>query len=438
MSKRFHLAALTVVLVLPTLASANGLNLNGLGSRAQAMGGAFVGIANDFSAVFWNPAGAAGFRKEMFGFYARDLIPAATYRLPLLYAQVLPGPEIQVAKTKTSHYLGGLAAYYKPIGSKVVVGLGIGTPSGLGAMWDGADFTELTDGTAYDWSSKVGVISISPLVAVKLSDVISVGATFNLNYGMFSLKMPAGTVTVGEEPEIPFPPGPNDLGQYEENMNGWGIGATFGVLVMPSEKLGIGLTVRTPSTVSFNGTANMPTLPVYEVPGSSDLKRKITWPLWIAGGVSFRPVPRLLLSADVHWTQWSKLDRITTDYLESAWQTLVEMSGLDVRVLAWKDATQLRFGAEYTLNASTALRAGYYHDPAPAPLSTLNVLLPSHTYNAVTLGVGKNIADLQLDFGLEYLMGNTRTAVIGLPAEGMPGTYGMKIVVPTVSVSYKF
>ena len=430
MSKKLLLAALTVVLVLPTFAPANGLNLNGLGSRAVAMGGAFVGIANDFSTVFWNPAGAAGFRKEMFGFYATDLIPTATYRLTSMIPEV---PHVD-AKTKTSHYLGGLAAYYKPLSSKVVVGLGIGTPSGLGTMWDGGDFTPITGGTAYDWSSRVGVVSISPLVAVKLSDIVSVGATVNLNYGTFSLKMPAGIVLVG------IPPDPLDLGQYEENMNGWGIGATFGVLVTPSEKLGIGLTVRTPSTVSFSGTANMPTLPVYELPGSSDLERKITWPLWIAGGVSFRPVARLLLSADVHWTQWSKLDRITTEYLESAWETLVEMSGMDLRVLDWKDATQLRFGAEYTLNASTALRAGYYNDPAPGPLATLNVLLPSHTFNAFSIGVGKTISDLQLDFGLEYLMGTTRTAVPSLPVlpGAMPGTYGMKIVVPTVSVSYKF
>jgi len=429
MPKKFLLAALAVILVLPSTVPANGLNLNGLGSRAQGMGGAFVGIANDFSAVFWNPAGAAGFRKEMFGFYATDLIPTATYRLPSMIEE----PVVD-AKTKTSHDLGGLAAYYKPLSSKIVVGLGIGTPSGLGTMWDGEDFTAITGGTLYDWSSKVGVVSISPLVAVKLNDIVSVGATFNLNYGMLSLKMPAGIVLVG------IPPDPLDLGQYEENMNGWGIGATFGVLVTPSAKLGFGLTVRTPSTVSFSGTANMPTLPVYELPGSSDLKRKITWPLWIAGGVSFRPVPRLLLSADVHWTQWSKLDRITTDYLESAWETLIELSGMDVRVLDWKDATQLRFGAEYTLNASTALRAGYYNDPAPGPLATLNVLRPSHTFNAVSIGIGKTISDLQLDFGLEYLMGTTRTAVPSLPVlpGAMPGTYGMKIVVPTVSVSYKF
>ncbi len=427
MSKRFLLAALAVIFVLPTLTPANGLNLNGLGSRAQAMGGAFVGIANDFSAVFWNPAGAAAFGRTTFGFNAFDLIPSATYRL----TSAIPEVPYVDAKTKTSHYLGGLAAYYRPISSRVVVGLGIGTPSGLGTLWDGEDFADLSSGVVYDWSSKIGVVSISPLVAVKLSDVVSVGATFNLNYGMFSLKMPAGIVVVG------IPPDPLDLGQYEETMNGWGIGATFGVLITPTDKLGFGLTVRTPSTVSFNGTANMPTLPVYELPGSSDLKRKITWPLWIAGGVSFRPVPRLLLSADVHWTQWSRLDRITTEYLESAWGTFIEMSGMDVRVLDWKDATQLRFGAEFTLNASTVLRAGYYHDPAPGPLATLNVLLPSHTFNSFALGVGKTISDLQLDFGLEYLAGNKRTA--GFTSDdAMPGTYGMKIVVPTVSVSYKF
>jgi long-chain fatty acid transport protein len=425
MSKKYPIAILALILALPVLAPANGLNLNGLGSRAQAMGGAFVGIANDFSAVFWNPAGAAGFRKETFGFYAMDLMPTATYR----FVPEIAIPEISGidAKTKTSHYLGGLAAYYKPISSKVVVGLGVGTPSGLGANWDGRDFVTYMDGTAFDWSSKVGVLSISPLVAVKLSDVFSVGATFNLNYGMFGLKMSGGNADLGE--------GTIELGQYEENMTGWGVGATFGVLIRPSDKLGIGLTVRTPSTISFNGSASLSYLSLYDLPGTTDLKRKITWPLWIAGGVSFRPVPRLLLSADVHWTQWSKLDRITTEYLDPVWAAFMASSGQDVRVLEWRDATQIRFGVEYTLNSATALRAGYYHDPAPAPDNRLNVLLPSHTFNAFSVGIGKTVGDLQLDFGLEYLAGNDRTVEDSFDGSE---TYGMKIIVPTVSVSYKF
>jgi len=35
----------------------NGLNLNSVGSKSSAMGTAFIGLADDFSAVFFNPAG---------------------------------------------------------------------------------------------------------------------------------------------------------------------------------------------------------------------------------------------------------------------------------------------------------------------------------------------------------------------------------------------
>jgi len=424
MTRRILIAAFAGIFALTSIASGNGFNLNGLGTRAQGMGGAFVGVADDFSAVFWNPAGAAGFRQQLFGFYAADLIPKATYRLR--YEISIPEVYPIDARTQTSHYLGFLGGYYRQVGPKIVLGLGIGTPSGLGTTWDGGDFVTTMGGTAYELSSKIAVFSFSPLIAVKLSDRLSVGATVNINRGNFNLKMPGGYGDLGEATV--------DLGQYEENMNGWGIGATFGVLAKPIDTLSIGLTVRTPSTVSFNGLARMSNLSFYGLPDTSDLKRKITWPLWIAGGVSFRPVERLLLSADIHWTEWSKLDRITTEYLDSAWAGLMEAGGADVRVLDWADKTQLRLGAEYTLDATTVLRAGYYNDPAPAPDTTLNVLLPSHTFNALALGVGKTSGDLQLDFGLEYLAGKDRIRY----ADGGIETYGLSIVVPSVSVQYRF
>ena len=412
--------------VLPTIALANGLNLNGLGTRAQAMGGAFVGIADDFSAVFWNPAGAAGFRKEMFGFCATDLMPRATYSQWPLTLEV---PRID-AKTPTSHYLGFLGAYYRPIGGKVVVGLGIGTPSSQGIIWDGSDFADMPDGPVYDRSRKTGVFSFSPLVAVKLTEWLSVGATLNINLGTFNLKRPGGSWPLGEGGESV------DVGQYEENMDGWGFGATFGVLAKPIDQLGIGLAVRTPSTISYNGTARLSHLSLYGLPDSSALVRKITWPLWIAGGVSFQPIERLLLSADVQWTQWSKLGQISTDYLEPSWPSYYTIqSFLGDYSLYRKDVTQIRFGGEYLLNATTALRAGYYNDPAPGQFGFgMAILYPSHTFNGFSIGVGKTFGELQLDFGLEYLAGNKRSNEAGIVGTA----YGMNIVVPSVSVQYKF
>lgn len=38
-------------------ADANGINLEGLGTRAVNMGGAYIAVADDASAIFWNPAG---------------------------------------------------------------------------------------------------------------------------------------------------------------------------------------------------------------------------------------------------------------------------------------------------------------------------------------------------------------------------------------------
>jgi long-chain fatty acid transport protein len=436
MAKKIAIAAVAALFLLPSFAPANGFNLNGLGSRAQGMGGAYVSLANDFSAVFWNPAGAAGFKQKTFGFFVTDLIPTNTYRLE----SAIPEVPIIDAQTKTSHYVGLLAGFYMPVSSKVVLGLGISTPSVYGTKWTGDDFTGLAGGASYSWMSKVAVLSLSPMVAVKLGQAVSVGAAINFNHGVFNLKKPAGTSSYPPQIDGQVAAGLADLGQYEETMNGWSFGATFGLLVRPIEDLSVGLTVRTPSTMSFNGSALLSYMSLYDLPDTSDLARDMPWPLWIAGGVSFRPFERLLLSADVHWTQWSKLDRLTTDYLDPIWADLAEVDGRDVLVLDWQDTTQIRFGAEYTLNPTTALRAGYYHDPAPGPESTLNVLLPTHTYEAFSIGIGKTVGDLQLDFGLEYAAGDTRVNdwFYADEALGMPGAYGAKMVVPTISITYKF
>ena len=57
------LATLAVTLVTSAVASASGFSIFEAGSRATAVGGAFVGRADDTSAMFYNPAGLAGIEK---------------------------------------------------------------------------------------------------------------------------------------------------------------------------------------------------------------------------------------------------------------------------------------------------------------------------------------------------------------------------------------
>ena len=43
-------------------------NTFGLGARTMGMGGAFLAVADDFTTLYWNPAGLAQIRKfELFG-----------------------------------------------------------------------------------------------------------------------------------------------------------------------------------------------------------------------------------------------------------------------------------------------------------------------------------------------------------------------------------
>jgi hypothetical protein len=51
-------AVMACLLALPLQVRAQ--SLDAVGTRAQGMGGAFVGVADDASAVYWNPAGLAG------------------------------------------------------------------------------------------------------------------------------------------------------------------------------------------------------------------------------------------------------------------------------------------------------------------------------------------------------------------------------------------
>jgi len=401
------------------MALANGLNLNSLGSRALAMGGAFVGLADDFSAIYWNPAGIARFERKYFGFYGTDLIPSGTYKNPLVNAE-----------TATKHYLSGLAAYYLPVSENVVVGLAAYIPSGLGSNWDGEDFAPMSMNTTYQWMSKIGLITIAPSLAVKVNDKIFLGAALNLNYGTFNIKTHAGSA-----PNPSPPPDELDLGQYEESMNGWGYGATIGVLFKPAEMFSIGATFRTASTVKFSGEASISNLGFLGFNSKTDLDRDVIWPMWAAVGVALNPAKSFTLTADLQWTQWSKIDVIETRFKDPMWQIMMQQSGDDKRPMYWEDTLQVRFGAEYRIKG-IAIRGGYYIDPTPAPDKTMNVLVPSYGYNVVTFGFGYSLNSLQLDFGLEYLMGKDRD--VAASPGNMPGSYTMNIIVPNLSISYKF
>jgi len=444
-------ARIIVVLVvflafLHSLVLANGLNLNGLGAKAVAMGGAFVGLADDFTAVFWNPAGIAQFDKKYIGFYGSDIIPYMDYSLDV----PVPGfgdVNLVDASSRVSHNLVGMAAYYQPVSDNLVVGFAAYVPSGLGIEWDGADLAAISGvrpNPNINWKSKIFIFSFSPVVAYKVNDQLSVGMTLNVNYGSFNTSQWAGAAAV------PIPPFALDLGQQNLEMTGWGIGATFGVLYKPSDMFSIGATFRTPSKIGFSGETTVSGIgQLAPLVGSAlettaDVEADVTSPMWLSAGIAVKPTQSLTFTADAQYTQWSKVDVINLSFTDPAWVLLMEQTEGNKLALKWDSRVQIRFGAEYKLTEKFALRGGYYHDPSAAPNITRNILLPITDFNCFAFGVGYELDGVRIDLGAEYLAGKEKSIsyveTIADPEykDAMAGVYDLKILALEFCIGYKW
>ena len=452
------ISVVTFLVFLSSLSFANGLNLNGIGPRAVAMGGAFVGLADDFSAIFWNPAGLAHIKQKYIAFYGFDIIPSMTYNLET----PIPGVNAD-AKAVTKHYLGGLAGYFQPVSDNLVLGLAVYSPSGLGIEWDGADLAGISGppgspNPKIEWMSKIFVITIAPSLAYQVSDQIMLGFSLNINYGSFDMARYAGYETVANPYYPMLSPDPYlyfDFEQQKIEMKGWGFGATFGILVKPSDMFSLGLTLRTPSKIGFSGDLGISKLSVLEplvgapIAATSGAEADVTWPMWLAGGIAFTPIEQFTLTFDVQWTQWSKLEEVAITLSDQTWGLILEEEDTKL-AFRWKDKAQIRFGAEYRFSPKFALRAGYYNDPGPAPDETRNILLPITDFTVVAAGFGYNINGIVIDFAVEYLAGKEQTVPFEktLPTsmggdpdyqDAMPGVYHVKnILAIEFAIGYKW
>lgn len=404
-SKISSISFLTLVFVVSL--SANGLNLNSIGSRASAMGTAFIGLSDDFSAVFFNPAGITQMEEANLTIFGTALIPTGTYQFEML------GIDTQ---TDSQMYPSGALAYFNPVSDKLVLGIAAYVPSASGGTWNGEDLAPLTGGVAYEWESQIFALVISPVIAYKITDNLSIGATFNFSYGMLSTKSPA-------------------LGQYSEDLTGTGFGATFGILFAPSDFISIGASLRTASNVTFEGDAEMSGAAMLGLSTTATASRDATWPMIAGFGVAIKPVDKLIIVADAVWTNWKKLDVLPVEYSDAGWNVAFG-SALEYD-LRWEDTWQFKIGMEYQVSKCLALRAGFYSDPAPSPIATQNILLPNIDYTAITGGIGYRSKKVAIDFAFEYVMGEDRVVPVTEP-DAMPGTHGMKILAPNLTFTLFF
>jgi len=320
-----------------------------VGARALGMGGAHIAVANDATALVYNPAGLArvsriefsgglthqrmnnktdfGYSRQNIGFNdgrllnntrfssANVVLPVPTYRGSLVFAL---GVNRVKSFDKTMQFSS--EGYSYGYGEKGI---------------------ESESGGIYLWSFGA---------AIDVSPNVSVGGALNWWSGK-----------------------DNYTWLYERNLKSYtplwtryddtikdrysGFNAKLGVRIQPNKYLIFGGTIDSPVTYTIKEDWTQLTdteEESYYDDGSSEYK--ISLPFSLGAGIALQ-VNNLTLAGDINYTDWTQMEYKRLENLAEANRQIKD---------TYTDALRFHLGAEYLIpQIGTSLRAGFYRNPLP-------------------------------------------------------------------------
>ena len=174
-----YYVVLAVVLCILATGTAHAGALNrtgGMGPRAGGMSGAYAALADDASLFFYNVAGLSQFDETYVEVGNEILYPY--FKHEDHYGRV------QHSRSPIVHVLP-LVGYAYPVSERLVVGLGVTTPFGMGARFKN-NFQQF----GYDTDTLISLTNLTPAVSYKLTDHLALGAGLNIGYGQFKFYAP--------------------------------------------------------------------------------------------------------------------------------------------------------------------------------------------------------------------------------------------------------
>ncbi len=410
-------AATVVLLLIPALTWGAGFAIFEHGNRAMAMGGAFTAVANDPSAIFWNPAGLA-FQKNHGKKY--ELMTGATF---IMASQDFYGEDPYpgsgyFASQKDQVFYPPHAYFVWHINDTMTLGTGLFTPFGLGTWWHqnfaGRFISKRIDLRTFD---------LNPNLAIKLSDTVAVSVGVDYEVGQIDLTTGIGAIN-------PFTQHLTDIGQvhmYSDGMKNDAWGWNAGLLVKLPLNWTFGLSYRSEVDLDYDhgygsfsqfatgypefDAAAGQLLPFgHRIPLKTEIDFPDTW------------------SAGFAWNgdKWT----VSFQYNEQGWSSFGSLDihfptrpDLSERVKeGYNDVSQYRFGIEYRPNARWAFQAGALYDETPQPAASMSPLLGDGDRTGITVGFSWVHPTWRLDVGDMYLFVDQRSTN-GQSYDGYDGRY---------------
>lgn len=420
----YALALALCALALPSPAGASGFSLSGQGIKALGMGGAFTALANDPTAVYYNPGGLGLLDKGKLTAGA-----AGTYLNESQFQGLSPG----IGAGTSAEQEGGLLMppvhtyAVKKLGDHFKLGAGIYQPFGFETQWaDPAGFA----GRTLTTDSELQVFDVSSVLAWKVTPSFGLGAGAIYR----TSKLSTGRRVTGLNPNTAERV---DIGSLAfETDNEAGFGWTAGFLHRIGTRFSWGVTYRSPIEIDSQGSGTLTQILtgddqfddlntlIYPYGLELPARTTLTFPDEAVFGIAFAPSERLLVALDVAQTGWSQLEGLAVTYPanDSFDQTLQG---------AWDDALSYRLGLQIGLGKGMQLRFGYALEESPQPDPSVAPLFPDGERSLFSLGFGRD----WLDIGFQFISPEDRTTLTNV--DTLNGTYSGNTYVLGISATKK-
>jgi long-chain fatty acid transport protein len=368
MRNRTRLLAAALALALPASAAhAAGLaRPNAADARALGWGGAFTAVADDASALHYNPAGMALQYKDSVMVEGDFVLAPRTYTPvtidPNTMQEVRGADQSAQNKPIVLPQLGYVTRLSEGgIPSRLALGIGFWNTFGGQVSYDkgAANVSALN-------STQTAVLELVPGVAYEVNDFLQVGIAARLGIGIFSVDATAKPV--------------------DSNFSALGVGGGFtvGIMVHPTKSLRLGVTYRSALTVNTKGSG---TIATGGGPMDVSVNHTQEWPQQASIGAMWQAGERLRLAASFDWTDWSRLDKLVITFDEAP-------NATQIFPIDFHDSWAAHLGGEYTVSGKLQLRAGFTFDSNAVPDRTIErQYLDANKYGGAfgaTYGVAKN------------------------------------------------
>ncbi len=439
--KKIQLSLLLLtILSLSASLFAGGFALSGVGSRATSMGGAFRGLADDATAMYWNPAGLAYLEENQIDLGGTFIMPSGTWDptgTALTGITGFSAKEFEAEKSLRSFPNLFVTMAKHP---RLKYGLGVFVPYGLGTTWN--NYNQAAIGITHtgfpvdEMKSSIFIIDAHPTVSYQFTPCLSAGLGFSAMYGSINIaKLQFPYTGVSPYYYDYQRPKTTDL-----NGDGMGFGANFGLIYKPMSTLSVGLSGKIPSKIELSGDVESFNwaAPDSMTGGVFDIESELNLPGELGLGLSYKLMPNLVLNMDYAYTMWDNLDEVVVDIT-----TPLGVSQ-DKLLFNWKNTSRISLGAEYTMCSNT-FRAGAYFDQSPIPGKTQTPTLSDVGDKiSANLGYGRIFGKFSVDANVQYVSFTERKveATNVDPATNMPtnmmGTYNSNSISGNIGLGYRF